>query len=159
MKKDMKMKTENNDFVVLDAGVANGEPSELTELELNLILGGYEPGYDENPDNDGGGRPPGDVYGPPPPPGDPGLPSSDGGYPPGMGGFPAGAPGMIQPGGGEVLAENLSDAAGYYGGHTAAEALDIASAASPFPFNYILDKASDAVRPTEGSYEEYAKNH
>lgn len=48
------MKTVNGDFVVLDAGIAGDESAELTELELNLILGGYEPGYNEQQNNPSG---------------------------------------------------------------------------------------------------------
>lgn len=161
MKERIEMKTENNDFVVLDAGVSEGELAELSELELNLILGGYEPGYNEQQNNPngnawdltGGSSNQSQTYGPPPPPVD------NGGSYSGGGGLPPGAPGILQPGGGEALGEKLSDAAGYYGGHAAAEVFDIAAAATPFPYNYALDKLSDAVRPTEGSYDEYAKNH
>jgi len=48
-----KMKIKNSDYVML-GGAAEGEPVELTELELNLILGGYEPGYQESNPNANG---------------------------------------------------------------------------------------------------------
>lgn len=48
-----EMKIENDDYVVL-GGAVEGEPAELTELELNLILGGYEPGYQESNPNANG---------------------------------------------------------------------------------------------------------
>jgi len=48
-----KMKIKNDDYVML-GGAAEGEPVELTELELNLILGGYEPGYQESNPNANG---------------------------------------------------------------------------------------------------------
>lgn len=41
------MTIKDNDYVML-GGAAEGESVELTELELNLILGGYEPGYQES---------------------------------------------------------------------------------------------------------------
>jgi hypothetical protein len=160
------MKNDNSEYLVLNAAAAdsNGECAELTDLELNLILGGYEPGYQEsNPnangwDLTGGSSNSSQSYGPPPPPVDNGG-GSQGGGGGGGGGLPPGAPGILQPGGGDALAEHLSDASGYYGGHAAAELADLAAAAAPFPYNYTLDKFSDAVRPTESSYEEYAKNH
>jgi hypothetical protein len=47
------MKFKSGDYVML-GGAAEGEPVELTELELNLILGGYEPGYQESNPNANG---------------------------------------------------------------------------------------------------------
>lgn len=147
--------TENDDFLVLDAASPEGE---LTDLELNLILGGYEPGYQESDPNANGWDLTGSSshqgpYGPPPPPGMEVAPSGPYG-----GGLPPGAPGMAQPGF-HIDAEMAADAAAYGARHAIAEGFDIASAATPFPANYILDKVGDFIRPSESNFQEYDKNH
>ena len=123
---------------------------ELSLDDLDLVLGG---GANNVSAAGAGDDKPQEQYGPPPPP----PPSDSGTAPPGFGGFPPGAPGLVQPG--NNAGEAFSDAAAYAAQHAAAEILDIGAAYAPFPANYILDKASDFVRPSESSYQEYAEKH
>ena len=47
------MTIKNSDYVML-GGAAEGELVELTELDLSVIMGGYEPGYQESNPNANG---------------------------------------------------------------------------------------------------------
>lgn len=124
---------------------------ELSLDDLDLVLGG---GANNVSATGAGDDAPQQQMGPPPPP----PPHSDSGTPPPFsGGLPPGAPGLAQPG--NNAGETFSDAAMYAAQHAAAEILDIGAAYAPFPANYILDKASDFVRPSESTYQEYADKH
>lgn len=143
------------------SNIADGEPVTLTDLELEFVLGGSQM-YDLHPSDQT--NPTGNAldlkshgqqeqYGPPAPPLSAGLDAPLGG------GLPPGAPGIVQPHNGRALAEGLADAASYYGRQAAAEALDAVASWAPFPFNYVLDKGSDIVRPDAPTYGEYAEDH
>jgi len=146
------------------SNLADSEPVALTDLELELVLGGtqaYQVHSSEQTNPTGNAldlRNQGqqEQYGPPAPPVSSGLDAPTGG------GLPPGAPGVVQPGNAraiEAAGESLADHSGYYGRHAIAEALDFGSSWAVPPFNYLLNKGADFIRPDEDTYDEYAQNH